>query len=235
MSHRRGFTLIELMAMVVVMVLLLGFLFGYAIRAARQKRDRAYCMKCHRQIGLAMIQYAGDHDDAFMPLVDAAGSEVPALGTNGTISLEPARSAFAVLLKQGYLTTTQVFICLASGDRVPEHFPTDYKNAPLKDLLLKESECSFGWDPTKNHSVDACCAIIADKPSKDVSKADEGTHKNNSDNHGKAGQCVFYNDGHVKWGSTPAPDAGNDPDIYTGSAAPGSQYWKSTWDAKVIR
>jgi type II secretory pathway pseudopilin PulG len=231
MTTRRGFTLIELIVMVVVMVVLLGFLFGYAIRAARQKRMIAVCMQNHRQIGLAMIQYAGDHDDAFMPLVDAAGNEVPAVAKDGTLSPEPARSAFAALLKQGYLTTNIVFICPASGDRIPEHFPTNYKNAALKDLVLKESECSFGWDPTKNHTADATCAIIADKPPKDVSKANEGTPANNSNNHEKTGQCVFYNDGHVKWGTTPRPDAGDDLDIYTG--APG--YEKSTTDAKIIR
>jgi len=232
MATRRGFTLIELIVMVVVLLVLLGFLFGYAVRAAREKARRLHCSNSQCQISLAMIQYAGDHDDAFMPLVDAAGNEVPAVAKDGTL---PARSAFAVLLKQGYLTTNIVFICPASADRIPAHFPTDYKNAALKDLVLQESECSYGWDPTKNHTADATCAILADKPSKDVSKVNEGTPANNSDNHGKAGQTVSYNTGIWKWSATPKPEAGDDPDIYTGSTAPGKEYWKSTWDAKIIR
>ena len=99
------------------------------------------------------------------------------------------------------------------------------------DLILAEDECSFGWDPTKRHSADATCAIIADKPAKDVSMANEGTAKNNSDNYHKVGQGVFYNDGHVKWGTTSRPDSGQDPDIYIG----GPGYEHSNTDAKIIR
>lgn len=234
MRHGKAFTLIEVIVLVVVLAALLTVLFVVAVREAREKALRAWCMKCHRQIGLTMFQYAGDHDDNFMPLVDSQGNKVPAVAADGTISKEPARSGFAVLLKEGYLTTTKLFICPASTGRAPEYDWNDvghYKDIPLKDLLLKEDECSFGWDPTKNHSADATCAIVADAPPNDVSLANEGTRKNNSDNHGKRGQCVFYNDGHVKWGTTPVPDSGDDPDIYTG--APG--YETSPTDAKIIR
>ena len=230
MHNRKAFTLAELVILVGVLGVLIVVLFVHVSRA-RWASIRVYSMKCHRQIGLTMIQYAGDHNDAFPNLVDANGNEVPAVATDGTISKEPARSGFAILLKRGYLTTTKVFVHPATGDRIPKDFPNDFKDARLQDLILKEDECSFGWDPTKKHSADATCAIIADKPSKDVSKANEGTAKNNSDNYGKRGQCVFYNDGHVKWQTTPVPDADNDPDIYTG--APG--YERSNTDAKIIR
>jgi hypothetical protein len=141
-----------------------------------------------------------------------------------------SRSGFALLLKEGYLTTTKVFICPSSKDRMPsDAFPTDFEAADLKNLILNDNNCSFGWDPTKKHTVDALCAIIADKP-RQVPGV-EGTAENNSENHNGEGQCVFYNDGHVKWGTTPRPDAGDDPDIYTG--APG--YEESPTDAKIVR
>ena len=198
---------------------------------------RAACMNNARQIGLAMLQYAADHDDHFMPLVDAEGKECPVVFTKDgepcwdlAALRQPARSGFAVLLKEGYLTTTKVFICPNSKDRMPPYaFPTDFHAANLKDLILGENNCSYGWDPTKKHTVDATCAILADKPRK--TPGAEGTYENNSENHLGEGQNVFYNDGHVKWGTTPRPDAGDDPDIYTG--APG--YEKSNTDAKIIR
>ena len=64
-----------------------------------------------------------------------------------------------------------------------------------------------------------------------MSAANAGTARNNSDNHRKAGQNVFYNDGHTKWMTTSRPDAGDDPDVYLG----GPGYEKSTSDAKIIR
>jgi hypothetical protein len=177
-----------------------------------------------------------------MPLVDAAGNLVPAVDNQGVISSLPARTGFAVLLKEGYLTTWVVFSEPAwRRYAFVEDAPGsgDWRNLPMQDLIPKEDDCWLGWDPTKNRHADATCAILADKPSKDVSLANQGTAKNNSDNHGKRGQGVMYNDGHVKWQTTPKPDCYDgpgvpgydDPDIYTG--APG--YEKSMTDAKIIR
>jgi hypothetical protein len=184
-----------------------------------------------RNIGQCLFMYAGDHGGRFMPLVDAAGNRVPAVDNTGVVSILPARTAFAVLFKDGYLTTTAVFYCTSSGANRPKSFPTDFKNAPLASLILPEGNCSYGWDPTKTHAADATCAILADNPPNNASRAANGTAANNSPNHRGCGQNVFYNDGHVKWGVTPAPDSGDDPDIYTGAAG----YEKSATDAKIVR
>ncbi len=233
---------------------MLGILAGFllpALAKAQESARRTACMNNVRQLGLASIQYAGDHDDNFMDLVDAEGNKIPQAGLPATG--EPARSGFTILLNEGYLTTTKVFICSSSKDRTNDAFPSgidgkrwandasrpDYKTSTLKELLAAfgETNCSYGWDPTKKHSVDATCAIIADKPLKNAGR--EGSADNNSPNHGGSddssiagdGQNVFYNDGHVKWGTTPQPDAGDDPDIYTG----GEGYETSNTDAKIIR
>jgi len=231
MGRRKGFTLIELLVVIAIIGILAGFLLPAISRALEMAR-RSACMSNARQIGLAMFQYAADHDDAFMDLVDATGQIVPAVGQNGNISTESARSGFALLFKLGYLTTTKVFICPSSHDRAAgDTFPSDYKNAALQDLILAEMNCSYGWDPTKKHSASATCALLADKPSDDVTDADEGSAQNNSDNHNKEGQNVFYNDGHTKWMTTSKPDAGDDPDFYLGDAG----YETSNTDAKIIR
>jgi hypothetical protein len=225
-------------AIVLGLFMLAALVFAQNAQALEAAR-RARCMNNIRQIGLAMLQYAGDHDDSFPPLVDAEGNLCPVVVEDGNkmnwdALRNNSRSSFALLLKLGYLTTTKVFLCPSSNDEPPpDAFPTDFKAADLRNLLLGENNCSCGWDPTKKHTVDVSCAILADKPRQ--VPGTEGTAENNSENHGGEGQSVFYNDGHVKWGTTPRADFGNDRDIYTGSAEPGEEYWKSTWDAKIIR
>ena len=203
---------------------------------AKEAARRTCCMGNVQSIGLAMFQYAEEHNARFMPLVDGAGNVVPAVDNQGHVTTLPSRTAFAVLLKEGYLTTIKVFMCPSARPVFPERVGAkweDFKKEPLAGLVLPEESCSYGWDPTKirHNDVDATCAIIADRPSEKVTAANNGTEENNSANHAGAGQNVLYNDGHCKWGTTSRPDDGDDPDIYTG--APG--YERSATDAKIIR
>jgi prepilin-type N-terminal cleavage/methylation domain-containing protein/prepilin-type processing-associated H-X9-DG protein len=228
-DNRRGFTLIELLVVIAIIGILAGFLLP-AVMAALERARRAQCLNNLHQLGLYFINYSIDHDGAFPNLVDATGREVRAVSDDGTISTEPARSAFAILLKRRYMATAAALLCPSSRDRIPSGFPADFAGANLQDLILPENGCSYGWDPTKTHASDAVCALAADKPEANAGHAD-GDPAGNSPCHGKAGQNVLYNDGHVRWAETPAPDAGNDPDIYKGAMG----YEKSATDAKIIR
>jgi len=228
MCQRKGFTLIELLVVIAIIGILAGLLLP-AVWGALERAHRAQCLSNLHQAGLSLINYSIDHDGAFPNLVDPSGREVRAVADDGTVSTEPARSAFAVLLKRGYLASAAVLICPSSRDRIPSTFPADLSGANLQDLILTENGCSYGWDPTKTRASKAVCALAADKPDVSVGHVD-GDPAGNSPCHQKAGQNVLYNDGHVRWAETPAPDGGSDPDIYTG--APG--YEKSATDAKII-
>ena len=238
MRSRRGFTLAELVFFIVVLVGLFALLVAVVLHqraVAEEAARRAGCIGSLRNVGLALVQYADDHDGRYPPLVDATGNVVPAVDNAGVVSSLPARTGFVVLLHEGYLTTTKVFICPSSGERVNRmwDYETDYQKVKPAELAagFKAENCSYGWDPTKTHAADAGCAIVADKPPGNVLSANEGRTGNNSPNHKGEGQNVFYNDGHVKWATTPTPDSGDDPDIYTGARG----YEKSTTDAKIIR
>jgi prepilin-type N-terminal cleavage/methylation domain-containing protein len=72
--HKKGFSLVELMIVLIVIGLLIGFIFP----AAKKARDAALQRQCANnlnQIGAALILYAKDHNGAFPDPVGWWGGE----------------------------------------------------------------------------------------------------------------------------------------------------------------
>ena len=61
LSHRAGFTLIELLVVIAVIALLLGLLLP-VLRSAREQGHRTVCLSNLRQLTLAWLAYAEEHD-----------------------------------------------------------------------------------------------------------------------------------------------------------------------------
>jgi len=59
--RRRGFTLIELLVVIAVIAVLLAILMPVA-STARERGQRAVCLSNLRQLTMAWIQYANEHD-----------------------------------------------------------------------------------------------------------------------------------------------------------------------------
>ena len=62
----RGFTLVELLVVIAIISLLAAILFP-VFAQARAKAYQAQCASNLRQIGLALVMYAQDNDEALMP------------------------------------------------------------------------------------------------------------------------------------------------------------------------
>lgn len=199
---------------VVVLVILVGMVVP-AILKAWEQSNIAYCLQNMRQIELAMIQYAGDYNDKYPSYLNDAD--------------EAPQRRLARLLKVNYLNAPKVFHCRSASHAKTPNW-TVFGGASITDdsvsigqvadVYLSVAWCSYGVDPDVEHTASASRAVIADRPDPSAWGPEgrgpgSGNPNANSDNHHRKGQCVAYNDGHVKWGTSCVDDADIDPNIYS--------------------
>lgn len=96
---KRGFSLVELLVVIALIALLAGILFPVFAAAGSQARQSS-CASNLKQIGLALVQYAQDHDETMPPT---------RRNDTGTTT-NPTRNTWYNLL-QPYIKNTNVFRC----------------------------------------------------------------------------------------------------------------------------
>ncbi len=76
LPRRSGFTLIELLVVIAIIAILAAILFP-VFAQAREKARQISCVSNMKQVGLAVIQYTQDYDEAFPPAVQYANPGDP--------------------------------------------------------------------------------------------------------------------------------------------------------------
>lgn len=212
-KFNKGFTLIELLVVIAIIGILAGILLPVLSRA-RESARRTQCASNIKQIGMGLIMYANENNEAF-----------PSSTASAMASLN--------LLYPNYISDHRVFNCPSDSFVTP----TTQANIAAATPFTK-NQCSYGYDYTHSQADDADVAIASDRPT-NAAGATTPTANTNSPNHGGTvgtvavgdsagrGQNVVYVDGHVEFVSSPkagwfAADGTTRDDIFSNDSTAGT-------------
>jgi prepilin-type N-terminal cleavage/methylation domain-containing protein len=131
---RRGFTLVELLVVIVIIAALAGLTAPMVIRQ-RKKADQTEAVNNARQIGLALFEFETEYGS----FPDAATAEQVATNTQTTaVSSLDANSRFRQMIRAGVAPAESMFYSKTVYTRKPDNaFETDQK-------ALANGEVGFG-------------------------------------------------------------------------------------------
>jgi prepilin-type N-terminal cleavage/methylation domain-containing protein/prepilin-type processing-associated H-X9-DG protein len=188
----RGFTLVELLVVIGIIVLLIGMLMP-ALSGAREKANRTKCLANLRTLGQAMVMYASD-SKSWLPNANPLGSTNDYDGTNTVL----------IALNRDYVRAPAAFHCPSDGDDIPKEIETaDYVKP--NSARVSYDFYSVWWMPEHGPKV----TRIKDAPI--AWDLDGGRPLIKRQNHGRNGGNVVFNDGHAEWQQREQWDKGNWP------------------------
>ncbi len=183
MIKGNGFTLIELMIMVVIVSVLAGFLVP-ALQKSRSAGQRAVCANNLRQVGMAIHMYIEEHNDIFPNFGNISGPIVPWYVTINN-----------------YLKSSDIYYCPEQKNVKYNWIPNQSSswnlsfayNMAISDKSLKDikkkSETIFLSDSTRH------ATMFATYPNLSLSNNPAYV---SIGRHGGGDNCYFV-DGHCRW------------------------------------
>lgn len=125
-NHKSGFTLIELLVVIAIIALLAAILFPVFGRA-RENARRSSCVSNLKQMGLAVMQYSQDYDEAMLP------GRIP---TNFYAAGNPSTDLYFHWghLLSPYTKTEQIYACPSNTKRMGYTMNLYATGNPYKNL-----------------------------------------------------------------------------------------------------
>ena len=131
----RGFTLVELLVVIVIIAALAGLTAPMVIRQ-RKKADQTEAVSNARQIGLAMFEFENDYGS--YPDQDTAKAVTDATGSTLTLGSTAANDYFRQLLAGNFTQSERMFFAKIANSKKPDDNISG-------DEALKEGECGFAY------------------------------------------------------------------------------------------
>jgi prepilin-type N-terminal cleavage/methylation domain-containing protein/prepilin-type processing-associated H-X9-DG protein len=228
-ARRRGFSLVELLVVIGIVVILLSIFVPYVAKV-RETENRARCAENLRTILSGLQNYAhGNHDVLPRVVYDPAHNPEGYCAYTGAASPDPFSADSQVrpndvtaslwLLVRAGLAQPALFVCPSASQSVDSSSPSEWRkrsNFRGRRYLSYSYASPFSGAPgyTLNDYLPADFALLADmNPGKSAADSDVTwpaysdppleLARANSKNHGRAGQNVLYADGHVAFQTTP--------------------------------
>lgn len=198
-----GFTLIELLVVIAIIAILAALLSPMA-SSSIEKGRRSACRSNLRDLGLAFMMWARDHDD-WLPLKD----NYPAY-TGGNLTGEwPFRNHVLKLASNNYVRSTRQWLCPSDkwdgpANNIPVRDPKTFFGTGA-DTYNTRGHCSYmyvaGYNLLSTPEVISTAPVLADESNQiENGAATPGNMPpiGPADNHGANFRNVLYLDGSVR-------------------------------------
>ena len=132
---RRGFTLVELLVVIVIIAALAGLTAPMVIRQ-RKKADQTEAVNNARQIGMALFEFESEYGN----FPDKASGEAVTAATGETVTDgSAANDKFRQLIAAGIAQSEAMFYAKSSYSKKPDGII-----APISSKALEKGEAGFG-------------------------------------------------------------------------------------------
>lgn len=233
LRRRAGFTLAELLVLILIVLLLLSIFIPF-IRKSREVDNRVRCQSNLRAIGSALTNYAKANAGNFPRVVYDAANNPSAyfaytgpyaanpFAGDGRVSANDVTASLWLLIRGGYATPS-LFICPSTND-----FPDPLTDAGGKETeainrsnFMRARNLSYSYASPfsaapgykSNENMPSDFVLMADKNPGKAGRSDVtgpafnasllDMAKANSHNHQRAGQAVLYAGSYVEFQKSP--------------------------------